>query len=307
VTTPRRNAVDLHCHTSRSDGLLTPRALYEGMRQYGMRLVAISDHDTLDGYRELRDAGLGQHASIDGPQVIPAVEINSVVDGPLDFWETEPHVLGYGVDPDDRSFEGVLRRQREYRSVRFWEGVDRLREIGMPVDDVVARVVADAGASLGRPLLGQALVLAGWAASVDDAFRRIVGRSGPGYVPKKGMGPREAIEAIRSAGGIAVLAHFAGASERPDVLDLLQGWGLGGLEIYYGGPGHGFPADRITAMAALAERRGLLPTGGSDYHGHPMDDGRPFTYADAQATTFVPDEVGKRLLEAIRSTPARLR
>ena len=177
----------------------------------------------------------------------------------------------------------------------------------MPGDDVVERVVAEAGASLGRPHLGQALVLAGWAASVDDAFRRVVGPTGPGYVPKRGIGPREAIEAIRRASGVPVLAHFAQAADRPDVLDLLQGWGLGGLEVYYGGAGHGFPPERVAALVALTEERGLLATGGSDYHGHPMDDGRPVTYADAQATTYVPDEVGQRLLEAIGSARAASR
>ncbi len=307
MTTARRNAVDLHCHTSCSDGILAPLALYHEMSRYGLRLVAISDHDTLDGYRQLRDAGLGRDASPDGPKLIPAVEINSVAEGRPELRESELHVLGYGVDPDDHEFEAALGRQRDYRRVRFWEGVDRLRQIGMPVDDVVEQVVAGAGASLGRPHLGQALVLAGWAASVDDAFRRIVGRTGPGYVPKRGMGPRDAIEAIRQARGVAVLAHFPEAVDRPEVLDLLESWGLGGLEVYYGGAGHGFPAERIAALAALAEERRLLPTGGSDYHGHPMDDGRPVRYADAEATTYVPDEVGERLLEALGTARAASR
>jgi predicted metal-dependent phosphoesterase TrpH len=191
----------------------------------------------------------------------------------------------------------------------------------MPVDDVIDRVVAttavptgeaagsggpdapgapaDHEGSLGRPHLAQALVMKGYATSVDDAFARIVGRGGPGFVPKQGMGPREAIESIRSARGLAVLAHFPNAVERSELIDRLDAWGLEGLEVYYGGSGHGFEPDRVRMLAAFARERGLLATGGSDYHGHPMDDGRPVTYAAAQALTQVPDAVAESLLEAL--------
>jgi hypothetical protein len=317
VTTPRRNQIDLHTHSTRSDGVLSPLELYAAMRDYGMRHVALSDHDTLAGYRELRAAGLGNTASADGPQVVAALEINAVVGSELGpDVDAEIHILGYGVDPDDVSFERVLARQRELRRRRFGLALERLRAAGMPVDDVIDRVIAmtavrtgaaavsggtpaDDEGSLGRPHLAQALVMKGYATSVDDAFARIVGRGGPGFVPKQGMGPREAIESIRSAGGLAVLAHFPEATDRAEIIDRLMGWGLEGLEVYYGGSGHGFEPDRVRMLAAFARERGLLATGGSDYHGHPMDDGRPVTYAAAEALTYVPDEVADSLLEAI--------
>jgi hypothetical protein len=312
VTTPRRNQIDLHTHSTRSDGVLTPLELYAAMRDYGMRLVALSDHDTLAGYRELRATGLGKAASVEGPQVIAALEINAVVGSELgaDF-AAEIHILGYGVDPEDVAFEQLLARQRALRRTRFELALERLRAAGMPVDDVIDRVigttpppVADAAdeGSLGRPHLAQALVLKGYAASVDDAFIRLVGRGGPGFVPKQGMGPRQAIESIRSAGGLAVLAHFADAPERSDLIDRLVAWGLEGLEVFYGGVGHGFEPQRVSSLVAFARERGLLATGGSDYHGHPMDDGRPVTYAAAQALTNVPDEAGEALLERLTSS-----
>lgn len=313
MTTPRRNQVDLHTHSTRSDGVLSPLELYAAMRDYGMRLVALSDHDTLAGYRELRAAGLGAAASVEGSQVVAALEINAVVSSELGPGvRAEIHILGYGVDPDDVAFEQLLARQRELRRTRFDKALEQLRAAGMPLDDVIDRVTAltaspspTAGAplddegSLGRPHLAQALVMKGFATSVDDAFARIVGWGGPGFVPKQGMGPREAIESIRSAGGLAVLAHFPDAAEREEIIDRLVAWGLEGLEVYYGGSGHGFAAERVRVLAAFARERGLLATGGSDYHGHPMDDGRPVTYAAAQALTHVPDEVADSLLEAL--------
>lgn len=290
MTTPRRNRVDLHCHTSRSDGLHAPRPLYEQMRAYGMRLVAISDHDTLAGYRELRGAGLGERPSPAGPQLVPAVEINSVAEGFLDLWEGELHILGYGVDPDDAAFEAILERQREGRRTRLAELVEQLRRLGMPIDEVLPEALPTDVASAGRPHLARALVRAGFAGSVDEAMAGVLARGAPGYVPRRGLGPAEAIEAIRAARGLASLAHFPAAPDRPDVVDRLCDWGLEGLEVYYAR----FLPPTVERLALFAAERGLLPTGGSDYHGDTM------SYAEAQATTFVPDAVGEGLLAAMR-------
>jgi 3',5'-nucleoside bisphosphate phosphatase len=289
MTTLRPNRVDLHCHTSRSDGVHAPLELYEQMRAYGMRLVAISDHDTLAGYRALRSAGLGARPSPAGPQLVPAVEINSVADAFPDLWEGELHILGYGVDPDDPGFEATLERLREGRRARLGELLDRLRRLDMPIDDVLPETLPDDVASAGRPHVARALVRAGYAGSVDEAMTGMLARGSPAYVPRRGLGPRESIDAIRAAGGLAALAHFPAAPDRPDVMSLLGEWGLGGLEVYYAR----FLPETVRRMAALAEELGLRPTGGSDYHGDTM------TYAEAQAMTFVPDEVGEGLLLAL--------
>ncbi len=131
MTTPRRNRVDLHAHTARSDGVLAPVALIAAMRAWGTRLAAITDHDTLDGYRELRAAGAGDAS----PLLVPGVEINSVAHDVPDLWEGELHILGYGMEAHDATFEEMLRRQRGLRADRTRQILERLRELGMPVDE----------------------------------------------------------------------------------------------------------------------------------------------------------------------------
>jgi predicted metal-dependent phosphoesterase TrpH len=294
VTTLRPNRIDLHCHTRRSDGVLDPLVLYGQMRDYGMRLVAITDHDTLSGYRELRAAGLGAAPSPAGPQLIPALEINSIADDVLERHGLgrdgeELHIVGLGVDPDEPALADTLARQRDGRRRRIELTLQRLADEGMPVDRELEGLAVTEDDSIGRPHVARALVRAGYAESVDDAFARLIGHGAPGYVPRLGIGTREAIESIRRANGLPVLAHSPSAPDRPDVIDELQQWGLAGIEVYY----RTFTPETVERMAAFAQERGLLSSGGSDYHGDTMD------YAEAQQMTFVPDEVGERLLAAL--------
>jgi 3',5'-nucleoside bisphosphate phosphatase len=306
VTTLRRTRVDLHSHTLRSDGLLEPLELYARMREAGMTLVAITDHDTLAGVRELRSAGLGGPASAQGPRIISGVEINTVPDPGLMVTDAgremgELHVLGLGVDPDDRDLEAALAAQRAGRHERLERTLDVLAGQGLDVRPHLHALPAGArggssygrrppaSESLGRPHVARALVAAGFAASVDDAFRRFLERGRPGWVPRLGMGPRDAIEAIGAARGIPVLAHAPSAPRAGPLIEQLMGWGLRGLEVHH----RSFDEATAGEMGAFAEALGLLPTGGSDYHGDDMD------YATALAGTFVPDSVGGHLLEAL--------
>lgn len=294
LTTLRRNRVDLHTHTSRSDGVHPPLELYAQMRDYGMRIVSITDHDSLEGFREVHRAGLGDVAGPDGPQVIPGVEINTIGgdiaarDG-LGRDGDELHILGYGIDVDDPAFRAVRARQRQGRAARIQQVLDRLRELGKPVDEFLSgNVSMDA---MGRPHVARALIRAGYATSVDDAFDRYLDWGMPAYVARIGIGPEEAIRAVTAAGGLAVLAHSPGAPDRPELIERLQGMGLAGLEVYY----RTFLPETVERMRAFAETLGLLSTGGSDYHGDTM------TYTEAQATTRVPDSVGDALLAAIEA------
>jgi 3',5'-nucleoside bisphosphate phosphatase len=288
VVPPAPSSVDLHIHSTRSDGVLAPADLLRDVAAAGVRVTSLTDHDTLAGYRDVVRAG----AIPDGVTLIPGVEINALVMRDLGLWEWELHILGFGMDPDDAGFEAALNGQREARRIRFDRTVAQLRQIGMPIDAQVAELATDDDDALGRPTIARALIRAGYASTVEDAFSRIIGHGGPGYVRREGLGPEEAIRAIRDAGGLPVLAHFREAPSRPDVLRELVDAGLGGLEVYY----RTFDEATVAAMEAAAEVFGLVPTGGSDYHG----DVGP--YAEAHAMLWVPPETGSRLLERLGMT-----
>jgi len=294
------NPVDFHCHTDRSDGVLPPLELYAAMAQSGLEVVAISDHDTLAGYRLLRDAQTANTLPLNGPRLIPAVEINSIADRTLiemgvELEEGELHILGYGVDADSPSFEAALTGQRNARMARLLLIIDRLRELGVPIDEQIAPALASEEA-VGRPHVARAMVAAGHVATVQEAFDAWIDRNGPAYVPRQGMRTREAIDAITAAGGICVLAHYPAAPEQPTLTRLLLDWGVRGLEVYY----RRYLPETVLKMEALAESLGMVATGGSDYHGDGM------TYAEAMATTYVPRSVADRLLEAIEAAGAPL-
>jgi 3',5'-nucleoside bisphosphate phosphatase len=277
---PGDAVADLHAHTTRSDGVLEPPELVRQAYEAGVRLFAVADHDNLAASREL--TALGAPPLPPDLVLVPAVEINAVTGGlGLDLPEGELHVLGIGVDPDDDAFEAGLVAQRGARRARFRATVDRLREIDLPVDAQVAGVDLTRDDALGRPTLARALVQAGFADSVEDAFRRILAHGQPGYVPRTGMGPVEAIRAIRTAGGLASIAHFRDAPTRLPLLRELIGEGLDGLESHH----RSFEEETRTAVGATARALGLVETGGTDYHG----DLGP--YAASHAGLVMPDEL----------------
>jgi 3',5'-nucleoside bisphosphate phosphatase len=282
------SVVDLHTHTLRSDGVLQPLELVDAAAAVGIRTLAITDHDTLAAYRELVSDG-----SVPAPiELIPGVEINALSRG-IRLADGELHILGFGMDPDDEPFEAALATQRAARRLRFERTVARLREIGLGIDDQIAHIDLTRDDALGRPTIGRALIAAGHATSVEDAFRRLIGWGGPAYVQREGMGPRDAIEAIRDAGGVPVLAHFSEAPDQVPLLRELRQMGLAGLEVFY----ISFAPEVVAAVGAVAEELGFLATGGSDYHGDTA------SYADAHAALHVPSAVADSLRAAIAATP----
>jgi predicted metal-dependent phosphoesterase TrpH len=292
------NKVDLHSHSDRSDGLLPPAELYRAMTEVGLEIAALSDHDTLAGYRQLRDE-IATGAIPLGPRLIAATEINSVADRALvelgvELEEGELHILGFGVDADDGIFEAKLEGQRNSRKTRLLLMIDKLRELGVPIDDQIGPALASDEA-VGRPHVARAMVAAGHVETVQHAFDQWIDRTGPAYIPRQGMKSREAIDAIMAAGGIPVLAHYPAAPEQPTLLKLLMDWGVRGLEVYY----RRFVPESVSAMVEVAARLGLLATGGSDYHG---DTG---SYAEATRTTYVPLEAGERLMAALDGNGVR--
>ena len=287
-----RNYVDLHCHTTRSDGVLSPTELYTAMAEWGIQVAGIADHDTLAGYRQLRDA-IASGSLGAGPQLIPAVEINSIADRDLidlgvELEEGELHILGYGFDADDVAFERAMDSQRNARKARLEMIIERLRELNVPIDEQIAPALASPEA-VGRPHIARAMVAAGHVTSVQEAFDVWIDRKGPAYVPRQGMKSRAAIDAIMAAGGIAVLAHYPAAPEQPTLIKLIMDWGVRGLEVFY----RRFQPQTIAAMEVLANSLDLLVTGGSDYHGDTQ------SYAEAMATTYVPRAIADVLLGQI--------
>lgn len=278
-------AVDLHTHTRRSDGVLEPRALVEAAAAAGVRLLAITDHDTLAAVRELRAPGAPPLPA--GLELVAGVELNARLD------DREWHVLGYGLDPADARLEARLADLRAGRRRRFEAMVARLRDLGLPIDDALAGIDLGATEALGRPTIARALVAAGHATSVADAFERLIGSGGPAYVPRPSLNPAAAIALVREAGGLAVLAHPADLLGDEPTLRALVAAGLAGLEVYY----RGYPPEVVAALAEVAARHRLLAGGGTDYHG---DDG---PYELAARAVAVPPAVGRRLRSALDRLP----
>jgi predicted metal-dependent phosphoesterase TrpH len=266
--------------------VLQPVELVRAAAAAGVTTLAITDHDSLAAYRELILGG-AMPAPI---ELIPGVEINALAKG-IPLADGELHILGFGMDQADEAFEAALAKQRSARKVRFERTIAQLREVGMPIDAEIAHIDLTRDDALGRPTIGRALIAAGYASSVEDAFNRLIGWGGPGYVAREGMGPREAIESIRAAGGVPVLAHFSEAPSQMPLLRELKAMGLAGLEVYY----ISFDRDTVELVGSVARQLGLLATGGSDYHGDTS------TYAEAHAALHVPDSVGARLREAMVS------
>jgi predicted metal-dependent phosphoesterase TrpH len=283
---PAPAALDLHTHTTRSDGILTPSDLADAAAAAGVRVIGITDHDTLAGVRALRR----DRTIPAGLEVLPGIELNSVVAERAELGEGEVHVLGLGVDPDDDELEAALDRQRRSRRTRFERMVRRLAELGMPVDEALEHLPAtNDDDALGRPRIARAMIAAGFATSVEDAFVRHLSRGRAAYVPRLGLNAIDSIRAIRSAGGLASLAHFAEApSQVPFIRELIEA-GLNGLEVYY----RSYELPVVEGLRRVADELRLVMTGGTDYHGDRE------TYAEAHAELWVPDAVEAPLRTAL--------
>jgi 3',5'-nucleoside bisphosphate phosphatase len=246
-------SVDLHIHTSASDGLIAPAQVVAAALDLHLSVIAITDHDTVAGV----DEALAAAAATD-IQVIPGVELSVL--GPDGG---DAHVLGLLVGHRSPRLVDVLRRLREARTVRGRLMVERLREGGHAVDfDEVLRQ-AGTGA-LGRVHIARALVAGGSVTTIEQAFGELIGRDGPFYVHKDTLAPSDALAAIHDAGGVAVLAH-PGVSGEAALLPLIDS-GLDGIEAYHA---EHTPSQR-QHFVSVAARHGLIVTGGSDFHGPGM-------------------------------------
>jgi predicted metal-dependent phosphoesterase TrpH len=285
VVPPGPSTIDLHTHTLRSDGLLTPIELATAAAAVGVRLLSITDHDTLAGVRELARGPLPP-----GLEILPGIELNAVAGDRLDLRDEEIHILGLGVDPDDDELEATLARQRDSRRVRFDRMIAKLRAIDLPIDDALEQLPTTSDDdALGRPRVARAMIAKGYAESVEDCFQRFLSRGKPAYVPREGLGPIDAIRTTVAARGVPVLAHFREAPTRIPLLRELIAAGLGGIEVFY----RTYDQDTVEMLRSIAGTLGLIAAGGSDYHGDRE------TYAEAHADLWVPPSVEPPLRAAM--------
>ena len=248
--------IDLHTHSNVSDGTETPTELVEAAATAGVDVLAITDHDTVGGWAESADA-----AHRLGITLVRGIEIS------CSWRHASIHLLGYLTDPDDAALMTELARARDSRATRLRRMVELMAADGIPVTyaEVLAQVTP--GATPGRPHIADALVANGTIAHRDDAFREWLGNDSKYYVTHYAPDPVRAVELVRAAGGVPVIAHpftrTRGAGVSDALVERMYAAGLVGLEAYH--RDHG-PAE-VARATQLAERLGLLVTGASDYHG----------------------------------------
>jgi len=243
--------IDLHLHSTASDGSLTPGALVNAAVAGGLDVIALTDHDTASGVAAARAA------QSDRIHVVAGIEVSTSLDG------NEVHILGYYIDPQHAGLVEYSRRAGAWRRERMRQMIGRLDEVGVRIayDDVLAAAGATAE-SIGRPHLARALLQRGYVQSHAEAFDRYIGNDAPAFLPAQLLGPSAAIELIHDAGGIAVWAHPRPDRFEPDLPRLKQ-HGLEGVECFRPRVA---PSDALR-MESVARDEGLLVTGGSDWHG----------------------------------------
>ncbi|MGE5381682.1 MAG: PHP domain-containing protein [Methylocystaceae bacterium] len=242
---------DLHVHSTASDGIYTPRQIVKLAHQLGLTGIALTDHDTVDGVKDALIAG-----DSEGLDVIPGIEINT------DYGEVEVHILGYGIEQESLPLRKKLAEIKEARVSRGSKIIDKLAALGLPLTWNEVTELA-AGGVIGRPHIAMAMIKRGYVNSVKEAFDQYIGRGKEAYVPRYKVTPKEAAQIVVEAGGCPVLAHpglVRNDQIISEIIKLVQG-----IEVYY--PEHS--AREIEKWNRLAENRGLLITGGSDFHGLP--------------------------------------
>jgi predicted metal-dependent phosphoesterase TrpH len=243
--------LDLHIHSSASDGAWSPEAVVRGARSGGLDVIALADHDTVGGFAEADR--IGKEIDL---QVVPALEVSSTYRG------GDIHVLGYFVDPDAPSLAAHTERAGRRRQERMLEILERLRAQGIQLTyQAVERAAGPAREVIGRPHLAKALVAAGYASSVPDAFDRLIGDRHRAFVPTELLEPVGAVEVVRAAGGVPIWAHPPG-DLLDELLPQMMRAGLRGLEVWR-------PRNHATDVLRYEEvcrTSSLLMSGGSDWH-----------------------------------------
>lgn len=241
--------VDLHAHSTASDGSRAPADVVREAKRVGLEAIALTDHDTLGGLAEAAAAALDV-----GVRLVRGVELSAVEN------DVETHVLGLHLD-QAAELEARLAELREMRRTRADRIVRRLNELGVRID-LHAVLEQAAGGAVGRPHVARAMVAEGWASDFRDAFDRYLGNGRPAYVPKEQLAMRDAIAMIHRAGGLAIVAHPASGGTRERLRKMVDE-GMDGVEVLH--PSH--TPDDIARLQRLSDQLGLVRSGGSDWHG----------------------------------------
>ena len=243
--------IDLHLHTTASDGALPPAQLVERAAAVGITTLAVTDHDTVAGLAEARAA-----AEPRGMTFVNGIEITAVEA------ERDVHVLGYFFDPEHEGLQRFLQAQREDRVRRVREMTARLAALGLPIDaDPLVQLGLESGRSVGRPHVAAALVSAGYVRTRDEAFDRYLERSGPAFVPRRGAPVAEVVRVLAAAGGVASLAH-PGLTQ---VDELIPGFARAGLAAIEARHSDHAPHTE-ERYRQFARTHSLAVSGGSDFH-----------------------------------------
>lgn len=251
-----RAEADLHCHTTASDGLLTPGEVVKLAYSKGLKAVGITDHDTIDGWEEAEKTA--EKVPI---KIVKGIEINT------DWQGREIHILGYLLEKHSAAFSERIKELQQKRTERIRNILDKLHSLNIDIEFDEVRYFVK-GESMGRPHVAQAMVKKGYTADFREAFDNYLRVGAPAYVPRYKLTPTQAIRIIREAGGVAVLAHPGSQNIEKDI----EGWvqeGLQGIEVYH--PEHS--SGESVRYGILAERLGLISTGGSDFHGDSIKTG----------------------------------
>lgn len=271
--------VDLHIHTTASDGKFSPAEIVRKAWERGLTHIAICDHDSIDGIAPANEAA----SKFPGITVIPGVEINT------DIPAGELHILGYLFDIENAELKSTLEILRNSRIDRAQRMVLKLRKMGLKIDFERVQELAGSG-SIGRPHIAQALLEKGYINSFREAFTKYISRGGPAYVERDKITPAEAIQLIIRASGIPVLAHPFTSDNYQVLIEQLRPAGLRGIEVYY----NNYSPEQIQGLLEIAGRDQLLVTGGSDFHGLEVDNESPL------GTVEVPLDSATRLLALAR-------
>lgn len=258
---PRTNVyADLHTHTTCSDGRLSPSELVTKAASRGIRVLAITDHDTVQGLEEARI-----EAEKQGIRFVPGIELSAEVRG------KEVHVLGYGVNPDGAALQTHIQKMQTAREKRAWRMVERLQKVGLSLQESTVESKISKTHSVGRPHIAELLVDAGYVTSTDRAFEKYLGQNGPGYVAKPKFEAKRVLSIIDHVGGVGVLAHPGHWTSSRQVRSLVH-VGLTGIELWH--PSH--DSSLRTYYERIARDYNLRMTGGSDYHGRTGDEDQYF-------------------------------